>query len=267
MNRHFLLLLTLLLLNLPAFASNSVDRIKDKKQRTAHFESKMFSHLNISAGITSLGLTLEATTPIHQNLKLRGGFDFFNYTTNNFTIDLEDTSGAFYEAFGFTPDLRTKGDIKLFHTHLLVDYYPFRKGILYLTGGVYLGTSKIKVNGQLQDKQGQLVDLLNGEEWPTIDFDGHIIDLNNGILDAELKLGNTIKPYFGIGLGRSVSKRRLGFKFEIGAIYQGDYTLKQNNKTIITSNEATAYVEDSHKYTKWLKWWPKVAFQLNYRIF
>jgi len=35
----------------------------------------------------------------------------------------------------------------------------------------------------------------------------------------------------------------------------------------MTTSDVEASIEDADKVTKWLKWWPMVNLQINYRIF
>ena len=107
----------------------------------------------------------------------------------------------------------------------------------------------------------------SGLEWPELDFDGHALNINSGNLDATLQLGKTIKPYFGFGLGRAISRSRVSFMFEMGIIYQGNYTLKQNGEKVELATSGYESFEDINDYTKWLKWWPMLNFQITYKIF
>lgn len=265
--RHAIVALFMTCATLPSNANTLEDDQDKGRYSTSHYDGIFLSHLNIAAGVSTLGFTVEAATPISESLKLRAGFDFFNLNTKQYDFDIDDAEGTLHEAFGTQPTYEAKGAINAFHGHALVDYYPFKGGILHLTAGAYIGNNKIKAKGVLTDGNGSAVELKPGYDWPTIDFDGNQLDINNGRLDAELVLGQVIKPYFGIGLGRAVSKRRIGVKFELGVLYQGDYTLKQNGKKVISTSDVTASIEDADKVTKWLKWYPMVNFQINYRIF
>ncbi|MEC4112988.1 hypothetical protein [Myroides pelagicus] len=249
-------------------ATTTKDLFAEKgRDRNAHYATEFLEHLNVSAGISTLGLTVEVATPIASHLKLRAGLNYFNYNSTGHNIDLEDNNGYFQQALGYTPNLDAGGKVNLFHGHALVDFYPAKKGIFFITAGLYAGKTSVKTTGELKDHLGNPVDLLNGQDWPTLDFEGNIISLNEGKLNEEIVLGNTIKPYVGIGLGRAVSKRRFGVKFELGVLYQGDYTITKHANTQPSGTEADLYVTDTEDYTKWLNWWPKVSLSLNYRIF
>ncbi len=254
-----LLLLTIVGLFL-SVASNQV-------QAQEFYEGKPLSHLNVSLGVSTLGVGIEAATPINSYLKLRAGINHMSYTSKTFDISLEDNDDLLQQAIGYVPDYRMKGKLNFTNGHVLVDFHPVKKGIFHLTAGFYVGQNQIKASGFLADENGDRSTLLSGYDWPTIEFDGHQLDINNGELDATLTLGKTIKPYVGLGFGRAISKSRVSFKFEMGAIYQGDYTLKQGGQNIDFIESEIENFTDIDTYTKWLKWWPMLNFQLTYKIF
>ncbi|MHC5352672.1 hypothetical protein ACYSNX_00530 [Myroides sp. LJL115] len=230
-------------------------------------DNKPFSHMALSAGFSTLGTTIEVSTPVAKRLKLRAGVDFFKYNTKQFSMDLQDPNGVLKEYFHTEPKLRTKANIHLFHAHLLVDYYVFEKSIFYISAGVYLGNTKFGTKGRLEDQYGNLIELKPGKDWPEIIFDGKKLEVIQAKVDAELKLGDVVKPYLGIGIGRAIPKNRFGIKAELGIIYQGAYSIYQNGQKLPTLTRSELYIEDSQKYTKWLKWWPKASIQLSYRLF
>ncbi|MTG96743.1 MULTISPECIES: hypothetical protein [Myroides] len=273
-------LLTLILLsfvlgsyNLKASTDNNTIPPQDlvghlvDKSGDAHLATRFLDHLNISAGISTLGLTIEAATPLAPHLKIRAGLNYLNYNSSAQKLNIEDPQGYFLNSFGYSPRLEVEGRIKLFHAHALVDFYPNKEGVFFISGGFYFGRNTVSVKGGFIDDKGNPADILVGHEWPTLEYDGNILDLNKGRLDAEMRLGNVVKPYLGIGVGRSVSMRRIGIKLEVGMLYQGDYTLKQNGQKVTTGKEADARVEDTQKYNEWLRWWPKAELKINYRIF
>ena len=226
------------------------------------------SHLSVGLRSSTLGIGLQAATPINDYFNLRAGIDFAGFKTSTFDIGLEDTNGEFDRAFGYTPDYSMKGELNFTNGNILVDYHP-TKGVFHLTAGLFIGTNKLKAKGFLADYDGNPAQLKDGEtQWPVVDFDGHQLSLDDANLNADLQLGGVIKPYFGLGVGRAVSKNnRLTFKFELGMIYQGNYSLKQNGKKVNVVDNAAENFEDIDTYTRWLKWWPMLNFQLSYRIF
>lgn len=230
-------------------------------------EDHFLSHLSVAVRVSTLGFGLQAATPINDRFKLRAGLDFFSLSPGSWDISLDDPDGLFDQAFGYTPDYSTKGKIQFINGNVLVDYHP-TKGLFHLTAGFFVGSNKISAKGQLVDPNGNTAQLKEGvTEWPHIDFDGHRLTLNDANLNADLRLGGIIKPYFGLGVGRAIAKNRVAFKFELGMIYQGNYALKQNGKKLPEIENAIDNFEDIDTYKKWLRWWPMLNFQLSYRIF
>ncbi|MDR1883670.1 MAG: hypothetical protein LBR26_12940 [Prevotella sp.] len=225
------------------------------------------SHLSVAVRASTMGVGLQVATPINDYLKLRAGIDFAGYKTSAFNIDLSDPDGVFNTSFGYVPQYRMDGELNFTNGNILVDFHP-TKGIFHFTAGVFIGTNQLKARGFLVDSKGDRVKLKEGvTKWPEIDFEGYQLILDNANLDATLQLGKTIKPYFGLGLGRSIANKRVAFKFELGMIYQGDYSIKQNGKEVKIVENVSENFEDIGDYTKWLKWWPMLNFQLSYKIF
>lgn len=232
-------------------------------------ENKPFSKMDVSLRFSTMGLGLEVSSPLNSNFKTRAGVDYMRFTTGYYNTSLGDNSGNLRKAFGYTPDYRTKVGLSLFHGHLLVDYYPVGTGIFYITTGVYAGFNKILPDGFLSNPDdNSIAILLPGEKWPVVELSGHQIDVTNGhIDDLEVKLGRTIKPYLGFGLGRTFGKSKFGYKVELGVLYQGNYSVRQSGIKINVTEADLNDFEDVYGYIKKLKFWPMVNFQLTYNIF
>lgn len=233
-------------------------------------ETTPFSRLNIAVGASTLGYGIEAATPIHKNFNLRVGINFFSYTSKNNTITLEDTEGDAIEAsYGYTPDYKMDGKLDFVDGEILVDWHPMHRGIFHLTGGVYLGTNKLKSNGYLiNPNTGEHAELADDQDPPEIILDKYTLTVGeDAALNAEGKLGKLIKPYFGLGLGKAVTKNRIGFKFELGIMYQGDLSIYQNGEELKeSSTEKESSIKDFKKYSDLAQWWPMMNFQLTFRI-
>lgn len=84
-------------------------------------------------------------------------------------------------------------------------------------------------------------------------------------VDAAIKI-QKIKPYFGIGFGRAIPNKRVGFQFEIGAWYHG-------TPEILSTNELDKYYEDADGFDgigdimSKVQVYPQVTFRLTGRIF
>lgn len=226
-----------------------------------------FDHLALTAGLTTLGFTVEAVTPLVNHFYIKGGLNTFSYTTRQHRIALDDPYGLLNEAFGQNVYYEMRGDARNVHGHLVVDYYPFKKGILYLSSGLYFGSTKLTARGSITNKDGSPAELQSPYEWPALEFNGQKIDITNGQLNAELTLGNPLKPYIGIGVGRAIPRRRLGAKLEVGLLFAGKYTLKQNGVNVETMTTREHNFEDTDALMKIFEYYPMVKVQLNYRLF
>jgi hypothetical protein len=236
------------------------------KMQQGKYDKSFLSHLSIALRASTMGGGIQAATPINDYFTLRAGLDLVNIKTSNIDISLDDPDGVFQQSLGYTPDYRMKGKLNLTHGNVLVDFHP-TKGVFHLTAGFFVGTNKIKAEGMLVDSNGKKAELKPGELWPTINLEGHQLEIADANLNAELQLGRVIKPYFGFGLGRAIANKRVSFKFELGAMYQGGYSLKQNGKKIDISKNVSENFDDIDTYTNALKWWPMLNFQISYKIF
>ncbi|MEK6492181.1 hypothetical protein [Myroides odoratimimus] len=234
-----------------------------------HYSDQRFYEWTLSAGVSTMGLTLEALTPINNYLKLRGGIDLFFYNSKHYEVGIDDPNNIGQYLEKGKPNLRIKGKNHMIHAHTLVDFYPVPDGLFFLSGGFYFGQNKTALDGYLIDIFGDRAELKKQyAEWPDLDFQGNQIKLNEGNMEADVTLGSIIKPYLGIGIGRVVTNKKLGFSFELGMMYQGDYELKQDgSKVLFDLDNDFEYNEKGEKWLNRIKWWPKVSFQVRYRLF
>ncbi|MEN9918592.1 MAG: hypothetical protein RL662_1028 [Bacteroidota bacterium] len=245
------------------------DVLKSSGVKKRYFSRGFFDRISFGIGASTMGPGIEVMTTLSQNLNLRLGYNFLEYKSPKFTVGIDDENIKGAVDGNFSPDYTGDGKFKLNHGHVLFDIHPMSFGIFHLTAGVFMGKNEVKVKGRLAnpDTGGgvQLAD--NVTSWPQLGFHDYNLNIrNDGTLDADLKLGNFVKPYVGIGLGKSIPKSRLGFKFELGALYNGDYKLSQNGEVLASANQVSESFKDVDEYTKYFKWWPVINFQLIYRL-
>lgn len=200
--------------------------------------------VGVNAGTTGVGGSI--ITNINPHLIARVGFDYMGYTykPDDMELDVE------YDGQELSAKINAL-KLKFPDAKLLIDYYPVKNGIFSITGGVYLGQNKITMEGYASQK---------------FELDDIVIEPDeNGYFDASLVLGNTVKPYFGFGLGRTLANKRIGFRFELGAIYQGHYKIKSDYMADETVNKANSAIEDEIPKSL-LDFWPVLNFNLSYRF-
>ena len=228
-----------------------------------------FKHwaVGIEGGTYGAGVTV--ATSLTKNIKLRVGFDGFGY---KFATGIDDVSFT-----GYIPDGIGANDVNLSaslsdikwstqHFKLLVDLYPMKNGVFSFTVGMFAGNNSFSLDGKIADYARMVAQYGRG---PVFDFNEIIIQPDqNGNFGGKVLLGNTIKPYVGLGLGRTIAKKRIGFKVDLGIVYQGKIRTESPNVppniNVLTSG-ATNYV-DEYIPTFLSKIWPMLNLSLSYRI-
>jgi hypothetical protein len=257
MKKHLFLIVIFTTIGLPAMS---------QAQKTAPF-----SRMNIALRLSTVGVGLEVATPLGAHVNARAGANILPYSLNYQNYSLDSYSDRLEPAFGYVPQYRAKGKIDMLHGHLLADIHPLSRGIFHFTAGAYVGTSKIGIQGLLVDPSNQPVKLEPNYEWPLLNVDGYEVRTDGGRANLDLILGNTVKPYLGIGIGRSVlAKKSVGIKFELGMLYQGDYTLKQDGRILNLKNSTEVEgenIEMINDYARWAQWWPMINLQFVFKLY
>jgi hypothetical protein len=143
----------------------------------------------VRAGTPGLGLDLDLG--LSPSFGMRVGFAGFNV---NHTVN--------------TSDVNYDGRLKLRTVTGLLDWYVFQ-GAFHLTAGVAGNGTKLDVVGQ--PNQGSYT--INGTTYSSSQL---------GSLSGQLKFGNSVSPYVGLGWGNPAGENsRIHFLFDVGAIYGG----------------------------------------------
>ena len=188
----------------------------------------------------TLGLGVELTTDLTENLNLRGGFNTFTYSYSSVESDIDYSL-----------------DLDLQSYSALLDWYPFR-GSWRISAGIMSNGNELRGNGR-----------------PT----GGSYDIGEETYSAEqvgtLRMGvdfNSTAPYLGIGVGNAVSTDgRWTFTTDLGVLFQGspkaaldaDGTLAGNEdfqRELRREEESLQGDIDSFEY------YPVISFGLSYRF-
>ncbi len=287
MKRTFLLA-TLLLGAAATFAADDVN--------------ESFKHMSANVGLGSTGITLDVGTMAHPLVGLRLGFDYMpSITMKKFDLSVSDGTGNAKDEYErLQPQgLKKPGNVLVgaapgwFTGHLLADFYLHRdKGFhftagLYFTGSDHFMTMKNKEKGWFND----IYDF-NNSLGPYADVDhntvGHIgITLKDGTILGPDKKGDMygkfevwkVRPYIGVGYGRTVSEKRIDWAVDAGIqiwgtpkAYIKDSKAVENTGAVyhevFASDLSDPKAHDAVKRAKtFLKVYPCVTFRLNCRLF
>lgn len=246
--------------------SEDISPIDEKKK--SYFTKNLFEHFSIALGASTFGPGIELATSFSRNIEFRAGFNIIDYSAN-YTVGLRDDKIKDAVVGKYNPDYKFKATANFYNGHALFDLYPMRGGVFHITAGLYIGESKLKADGRLVNPETGADTKLDSRypQWPDANFADYQVAIDREAkLVGEAKLGNWLKPYVGIGFGRSIPKKNLGIKFELGAMYQGDFVLKQNGNELSKNKSKDDSFADNKDYIKWLKWYPIVNLQLVYRF-
>jgi hypothetical protein len=145
----------------------------------------------------TMGLGVDFNIGLGEKVTARVAYSYFSYDQ-----EVEDTEVTY------------DGTIEISSISGFLDWHPFGGSFRLSLGAVGSGP-KIDVDGT--PAPGQTVEI-NGRDYNSAEL---------GSLRGEIKIGNSVAPYVGIGWGNTVDKdHRVTFLFDLGAIYGGEPDVK-----------------------------------------
>ena len=185
--------------------------------------------------------------------------------------------------------LNLRPTLNLSTAKLMLEYYPFRKSSFHITAGAYFGmgdnflSATLSADRAAWDSYTALraeVDRLNAayggvegySEYSIGDIRYSLGDRSfeiaeqdgTGSFDAEI-LVRRVRPYLGLGFGRSVPKGHLGFQFDVGVWYHGAPVLSSSNE--VAYDPSAEVLLDDISLLDELVLYPQVSLRLIYKIF
>jgi len=258
--------LSLFLLGNFSVYGQAQDDEEDDEDKVAYefYEGPPFSHWAVGINAGTYGVGFEVNTHLIPNIKLRMGFNYFGFKVNNLVFEIDYN----YQP-GISKDVQIgnaslKPSFQLINGKVLFDIVPFSTQGLAFTTGLYIGQNTISLKGYAYDNEGKPI-------TTSMRFGNNVIISpdKNGNVDATIQMGNIVKPYFGLTLGRAIPRNRLGYKLELGLLYQGKLSL-ESPKSIRKSKDEALDVGISRSKLpfneNWLRVWPLVQLQLTYKI-
>lgn len=199
----------------------------DKKENCCKTDKNVFNHLSAGISVGTTGIGFDVAMPMCNYVQVRAGVDFIpNIKINtDFDINVPDVEG-----YDIPHNIEAEGKIGFTNGKLLFDVYPFKSSSFHVTAGAYFGSSKIvkaynKEYGILKDLANFNNDveagLLPGQDKIGVELGDYLLEPDDdGNVQASIKTSG-FKPYLGIGFGRGVPKKRVGFMFDLGVQFWG----------------------------------------------
>ena len=199
----------------------------------------------VRAGTPGVGLDLDLGVSPYWGLRV--GFAGFNIDHSLSTTDVD------YD-----------GRLKLRTVTGLLDWYVFGGGF-HLTAGVAGNATKLDVAGR--PSQGSYT--INGVTYSSTQL---------GSLSGQLKFGNSVSPYLGLGWGNPAGEDgRVHFLFDVGAIYGGTPSVSLSAQCGPAAppgsplcnqiqSDASAEEQSLRRKADFLRWYPVVSLGVGIRF-
>ncbi len=174
------------------------------------------------------GVGFDVAAPVGDYVQLRAGVAFFPKITYSTDMSIYVSNQARQlEGYNFPENVDVQGKAVFTDGKILADVYPFKHNAFHVTAGAYFGTNNIvkvynKEAGALSEVTRYNNDPLYadyeragvqlGDYFLTPDEDGNV--------NAKIKTW-AFKPYLGLGYGRAVPNKRVGFMVELGCQFWG----------------------------------------------
>lgn len=238
-------------------------------------DKNFFNHLSVGVNAGTPGVGIDVAMPICDYVSVRAGVSVM--PDIKVTTDLDINAPSDYGSYGgydIPDEAEIEGKVGFTNGKVLFDIYPFKASSFHITAGAYFGSSKVIKAYNTQDglllgvtKFNEAVD--NGTipyDKIGVELDDYLLEPDeNGNVDAYIKT-SSFKPYLGLGMGRAVPKKRLGFMFELGVQFWGSPKVYCQDKELTESNvggDGGGIIKTISKVSVY----PVLNFRLCYRIF
>lgn len=227
--------------------SNSEDSNNQEKPRKWGPLNEL-SGVAIEPQVSSLGLGLDITARVSENLNARAGFGVFSLSG-----DYEET------------DVKYSTDIKLRSGSAVMDIYPLPETEFRLSAGVVLNGNKGEATGESQTVA------VGGVDRQVYTIGGRTFTAEQvGTLSGDVTFP-LIAPFVGIGWGNAVKPgRRLGFTIDLGVMIHGtpEVSLRATNQAVTPQLQESIdkEIEDLNAKLEGFKFYPVLQIGISYQF-
>ncbi len=262
---------------------------------SAQDNMEAFKHLSVGVEAGLHGIGFEVAMPVQKHLVLKAGYNFLpsgDLFNTNFNIDTKDLKKAqediekipgqhFNNKFGDEAVINAGLQVGVSNLKLILNYYPFESSSFYVAGGFYYSLNDkpfISISGnttendwaalqELRDKGGEdsydIALEIGDKKYPVIEKDGC------GYLQADYKF-DPLKYYVGLGFGRSIPNKRVGFQFELGTMFYTNAKFYCQDQEVSMSDAADKFGDAAKTAVDFMDKfpiYPQLAFRLNFLAF
>lgn len=256
-------------------------------------DKNMFNHLSLGLNLGTGGIGFEVGTVCTPYLGLRAGFEAIpSFTVSpkgianihvNLPDDYKNLPTEIKNEYPAQEDMEFdgKGKVTMKNGKFLVDIFPGKNCMFHFTVGFYAGTRQVgnliasqvefgaEPNLEVVERYNRDINtpgtMVYGKGLTPIDVnmeDGTPLFYMGNAVPAEIRV-NPVKPYFGIGVGRTVPRKRVGVKGELGVMYWGTPRIYNGINNITECSE----IRDVTKVSNKIPVYPMLKITIFGRIF
>ncbi|MCQ2181868.1 MAG: hypothetical protein MJY89_00460 [Bacteroidales bacterium] len=241
------------------------------------------NHLVLKAGATFPNLSIQSSSPSFNFTSLSKGINDYVALANQY---LSKVPGS--PLMTSLPDkekLDVDASVNIVSFKAILEYYPSKKSGFHISAGIYLGNDQFLAanakapglwnvyegNARIADNHPELVEKIGKFPDFVAEVEGKQYVVTNGNLNLGISFPK-VRPYFGIGFGKSVPETRCGFQFDLGTVYLGRPDITSTNRVLsgiagkvleVSSPEASKVMDTVAKFT----FYPVMNFRFIIRIF
>lgn len=252
------------------------------------------NRVGIGVGAGTEGIGFDAAVSLTKYLSLRAGVNIVPDIKINTDVDIEGldatisyggfqttVSQVYQQKFGhgMSETIEAQGSLKRTTFDVKLDFYPFpESSSFFITGGLSFGGEQVvKATGYSEAmKDFATLKTSDPQLWSAvqnavgINIDEQLIGFDdNGNVEATAKVSKC-RPYLGLGFGRLIPKGRVGFRFELGAQFQGRPKIYDAyGEDVVNGDKYGLSDENKNDITKvldYMKVYPVIKLSLRGRI-
>ena len=228
----------------------------------AQVDLHILNHLAVGAEVGTMGWGVDVAMPVTPFVDVQAGFNMFPHVGFKTSIGMNQPLAGISEA-------KVKGKPLLKGGKLLVNVMPLPMlTSFHVTVGAYFGQQDIMGLYNVEPLPAEIAEYntLHPDDPRGIALGNYLLTPDTeGNIDGRLKV-NMAKPYVGIGIGRGVPKRRIGFKMDLGCVFWGKPTVFCNNEEV-PKGSADGDNGGVMKVITKIKFYPVLNFRVCGKIF
>lgn len=239
---------------------------------------RLFNHLSVGANVGTTGVGADIAMPVTKFFDIEAGVCVMPRIKYNTDLHLNLPTGAINQYLPQPLDINKvpiQGKLNMLNGKALVNFYPIPVSSFHITVGAYFGKEDIAEVYNTID--GQLMPVNQANEFikqNNIPCDPIGLELGDYLLtpDAAGNVRATLntknfKPYAGLGFGRAVPGKRIGFKFDLGALFWGSPEVVDHNGVSLTKQDLNGKDGGAFRIISKIKVYPVLSFRLCGKIF